>query len=134
MTTENPDRLRLAKDIDLTTAKNHNRCNGSGISGYKTMDDPAHPGESLTVPIVCRCVTRRGGVKKDAFDRIAGDLERQLNDGTFAVNLASDVMGLPDDARVKKIAELRIDAVDDKKDGVVKAQIAEALKIIDKEN
>ena len=86
-----PPRLRLTSTIDLSKAKpGCNRCHGNGVVGYKTI-----PEQKEKVPVICRCVTRRGGVKEDALDRIAKQMFDQLETGQFGKPLAADIMGLP---------------------------------------
>jgi len=66
-----PMRVRLASDIDLNRAKKScKRCHGTGIVGERIV-------EEHRIPIICRCVVRRGGVKKDAWDKIQEKLEAQ---------------------------------------------------------
>ena len=126
-------RLRLPKDIDFSKAKHHNRCHGTGISGYRKIDNPEKPGESLKVPVVCRCVTRAGGVRRDAFDKMSEELQRQISDGTYAQNLAMDIRRLPTEAMIMQIQSLKRTAADKKTDPVVCVQIEKALQILDQE-
>jgi hypothetical protein len=61
-------RYRLATDVDLSKAKkNCKRCFDRGINGYTRRTEK---GVEALVPIVCRCVTRNGGVKENDVDRL----------------------------------------------------------------
>jgi|GEM_PF-3211793 hypothetical protein len=65
-------RYRLATDVDLSKAKkNCKRCYGRGINGYTRRTEG---GLEKLVPIVCRCVTRNGGVKENDVDRLMRQL------------------------------------------------------------
>jgi hypothetical protein len=121
------NRFRLASSVDLSVAKNHNRCRGTGIVGYKRTPDPAVPGSELLVPIVCRCVVRRGGVKKDMFDRLADKVAKEMLDGTFVENLAADIKALPVDDRIKKVEELRTRISDSNTQVAVAEALAKVL-------
>ena len=127
------DRLRLATAIDLSKARDHKRCNGTGVCGYKEIDDPENPGGKVKVPIICRCISRRGGVKKDAFDKMTAELAQQVASGHFAENLAGDVRRLPAEAMIVKIDELKKTVADDKTDPAVRSQISKALEILEQE-
>lgn len=130
---DRPPRLRLAANVDFSKAKSHLRCNGTGIVGYREMVNPEHQDETIKVPVVCRCVSRRGGIKRDAFDRIASEIEQQVADGTFAENLAGDVGRLPVEARIRKIQELKQTAASGETDQTVRDQISKALGILEQE-
>lgn len=59
-----PMRVRLAQDVDLSKAtKKCKHCHGTGIVGYRVVQEDR-------IPIICRCVSRAGGVRKDAFDKM----------------------------------------------------------------
>jgi hypothetical protein len=65
-------RVRLAKDVDLGKADPAcPRCQGQGVTG-------AQEAGKLKIPIVCRCVRERGGVKADGWDRISAKLAAQV--------------------------------------------------------
>jgi len=64
----------LSEDVDLSRAKpGHNRCNGTGIVGYQTINTAE--GE-VRVPVICRCVSRRGGVKPRGAARLDPELAK----------------------------------------------------------
>lgn len=128
-----PNRLRLKSTVDLTVAKNHNRCRGTGIVGYRTMENPEAKGQMIKVPIVCQCVVRRGGVKQDAFDKIIDKVSQELSDGSFAQNLAQDVRALEPEDMIRKISELRSRASDPGTAPAVSEAINQALKLIEEE-
>lgn len=116
---QTPPRLRLTSTIDLSKAKpGCKRCNGNGVVGYKTI-----PEQEEKVPVICRCVTRRGGVGEDALDKIAKQMASELESGQFADTLAGDVMNLPEeDMRLQAMARLETFAMD--KDKPVKSRKA----------
>jgi len=67
-----------AEDVDLSKAKpGHKRCNGTGIVGYKTINTVE--GE-VKIPIICRCVTRRGGVKTPGGEKLKAALAKENAD------------------------------------------------------
>jgi len=133
VTDQVPNRLRLKSTVDLSVAKNHNRCRGTGIIGYRTMENPERKGETIKVPIICRCVMQRGGVKEDAFDKIMKQVTQELADGSFSRNLAADVRALSPDDMVRKIAELKERANDPQTPEAVSKPIKEALALIEQE-
>lgn len=133
-----PPRVRLAKDIDLSMAKpGCKHCGGppkkpgdrGGIVGFKVIDVPDANGKIIKqeVPIICRCVTRRGGVKPDLLDEFMRKTKQQLDDGTFADNMARDIDALPEPAREAAIRQLAKDADNQLKDSKVRQALREAL-------
>jgi hypothetical protein len=121
-------RVRLAADVDLGKAKKGcRRCGGSGRVGYATIPMPDQPGGRARVPVICRCVTRRGGVRKDMLDQIMAEAAEQLDSGAFGARLAQDVAGLPPESRAQAVAALQRDAMNEGKDPRVRAAIREAL-------
>lgn len=129
-TTEEVPRLRLASHIDMSKADpNCDRCGGSGIVGTKDVD--LGPPEGVKpVPVICRCVSRAGGVQSDMFDRILSETQKRLDDGTFAEALASDVRGLPVERRGRAILALAAQVERTDLDPSVRAEVARALQII----
>ncbi len=129
--TNDAARLRLATDVDLSLAKpGCARCHGTGRCGYKTIEDPENPGEELKVPIVCRCVTRRGGVKKDMMDEILEQVQQQLDNGTFAQTMADDIDGLPVEHQQRAIEQLEREANNKEKPAQVRMQLRAAVGLI----
>ena len=128
-----PPRVRSVKDIDFTKAKNHNRCNGTGVVAYKTFEDPTKKGKFTRVPIVCRCVTQRGGVKLDVLDKMAIEIDRQLREGIFGEQLASDLRRLPAEARALKVSELQRTMAAEETEPRLREQIKKALDILNQE-
>jgi len=130
-----PPRLRTAGSVDLSKAKKDcRRCNGTGHAGYRTMDDPTAPGETMKVPIICRCVTRNGGVQKDVLDKLMEETQRQLESGTFATTLAKDIRRLPPKHRTRAIEALRRQAADDRKDPTARQAIQDALRALEEDH
>ena len=101
-----PPRVRLAKHIDLTKAKSGcKRCTGDGIVGYRTADLGDGNGPQK-IPVICRCVSRNGGVAPDEFDRIMAEASEHLEEGVFHENMAADIEGLPAKDQPRTIAGL----------------------------
>jgi hypothetical protein len=121
-------RVRLAVDVDLKKAKRGcKHCNGTGRSGWATIPMPDQPEGRARVPVICRCVTRRGGVRRDMLDKIMTEASEQLVNGAFGARLAQDVAGLPAEARGQAVASLRRDLMNENKGPAVRAAIREAL-------
>ena len=121
-------RVRLAADVDLTKAKRGcKHCHGTGRSGYATIPMPDQPEGRARVPVICRCVTRRNGVRRDMLDNILTEAAEQLESGAFGARLAQDIAGLPPDAKAQALASLRRDLVNKDKGPQVRAAIREAL-------
>jgi hypothetical protein len=127
-------RVRLAADVDLKKAKRGcKHCNGTGRSGWATVPMPDQPGGRAKVPIICRCVTRRGGVRRDMLDRILTEAAEQLESGAFGARLGQDLASLPPEARGLAVASLRRDLMNKDKDPQVRAAIREALTTLGEE-
>lgn len=123
-------RLRLAKDIDLSKAKrNCPKCTGTGVSGWQLLELPE--GEQQ-VPIICSCVSRRGGVREDMLDHMMKEVQKQLDEGVFAENLSNDIAGLPDEVKAKAVAKLREQSMDESKGPDVREALTEAVRLIEK--
>jgi hypothetical protein len=121
-------RVRLAADVDLGRAKRGcRRCHGTGRVGFATIPMPDQPSGRAQVPVICRCVTRAGGVRRDMLDKIMTEAAEQLDSGAFGARLAADVAGLPAEARAQAVAALQRDAVNETKDPRVRDAIREAL-------
>ncbi len=59
-------RVRKADDVDISKAdSNCNDCKGKGIKSYIEVEELDEK-----IPVICKCVARGGGVKKDQYDRI----------------------------------------------------------------
>jgi len=125
-------RLRLTSDIDFSKAKNScKRCHGTGKRGYKSLDNPENPGDKISVPIICRCVSRSGGVKKDQFDTIVEQVAKQLDDGVFAEQLAADIKLMPRENRNKVIENITKQSTDPNKDLKIREALLRALEILE---
>jgi len=122
-------RLRLTKTIDLSKADPRcDRCHGEGVARYDKRDIP---GEGMIeVPVICRCVSRNGGVKKDAFDRMMEQLEQQVHSGAWARDLAGDVLRLPPDRREEALGRIEGQAADESKPDEIRDAICEAVELI----
>ncbi len=129
-----PPRLRRASDVDLTKAKPGCKwCNGTGTTGYRTAELPGEDGTpaAVRVRLVCKCVTRRGGVELDTLDKMALQMQQAIADGTFAKTLAADILGLPADVRERAVAQLRADMVNPDKSPEARAACEEALRLVE---
>lgn len=75
-------RIRFSTDpktgkaaIDLTRADpGCPRCGGSGRLADEVLEDPTRG--RVEIPVVCACVHRRGGVARDALDRMISRAEK----------------------------------------------------------
>ncbi len=124
-------RLRLATDIDFTKAsENCDRCNGTGVVEHRTIDDPVNDGETIQVPVVCRCVTHGGGIKEDQLDVLIKKMVDDMNSDGFATRLADDIMTLPMIQRLKAIGQLEASAKDKEKPEHTRMVSRVAMKII----
>jgi hypothetical protein len=66
-----------APAIDLTKAEaDCVHCGGSGRRGVQVVKSE-DTGETLHIPVVCRCVKRNGGVAKDLLDRLSGAVKNR---------------------------------------------------------
>lgn len=71
-------RVRLASGIDLSKADPEcSYCGGLGRRDDKIIKD-RETGETVAIPVICRCVKRRGGIAKDQLDR----MREQVQPGT----------------------------------------------------
>lgn len=125
-----PPRVRLAKHIDLTKAKpGCKRCNGRGIRGYKTADLGDGEGEQQ-IPIICRCVSRAGGVEPDELDRILAEAKESLDAGVFHEHLVEDIYRMPEEAQPRAVAGLMRGVVDKEKPKESREAISLALNLL----
>ena len=59
-----PLRVRLASDVNLSLASDDcPRCEGTGVVRHEEAG-------SQTIPVVCACVARNGGVSEDKLDKL----------------------------------------------------------------
>lgn len=126
-----PPRLRLASDIDLSLANPEcENCNGTGVSGNRVIDDPEEKGKKITVPVICKCVSRAGGVRRDKLDEFIAQAAGQLEDGTFARDMAKDIMGLPAEQQGRAILQLKQKAASRETDPNVRKATFAALRLL----
>jgi len=127
---EAPPRVRLAKSVDLSKAKDGcKRCNGRGITGYKTADLGDGDGEQK-IPIICRCVSRNGGVKPDELDRILKEAEKHMDEGLFHEHVVADFHAVPDEQKPRIVAAFYRDIVDQRKTRDSKEAIEKVLELL----
>ncbi len=127
-----PPRIRLAKNIDLTKAKpGCKRCNGDGIRGYKTADLGDGKGDTR-IPIICRCVSRNGGVKPDELDRIMGEAAKHIEDGVFHEHIVADFHATKDDQKPRLVAAFFCGAVDRRKDKTARDTMEKVIDLLGK--
>lgn len=102
-------RLRQVEDVDFSLAKNScKHCHGTGTSGYRSV---TVQGETARVRVVCRCVSRAGGVQLDAVDKLTMQIQKQLDDGVFGRALANDIQRLPEEHQARAIQNVRAQMV-----------------------
>lgn len=107
-----PPRVRLAKDIDLSQADSDcKRCGGTGVLRHETVNLGDGEGEQ-TVPVICRCVSRNGGVRGDEWDRIQAEAEEMLEDGRFYQRMAEDILRTNHKRRPGAVAGIMVRRVD----------------------
>lgn len=122
-------RLRSMKDVDLSRAKpGCKRCNGRGITGYKhATPEELKAGAPERMPIVCRCVVKRGGVRQDLYDRqIAAKLSQEMSKRSFAESAAKQILSGPKRDEAIQRLKNRIDKVGDRD---VRAALERTLEI-----
>jgi len=120
-------RLRLASTVDLSRADpTCDTCGGTGIVAHRAVVIPFE-GEHQ-VPVICRCVSRAGGVKKDVLDAILAQAQQRLDDGTFAEQLADDIKKLPAPAQADAINHLQRRISGGGQPPVVRHALAETLR------
>jgi len=125
-----PPRVRLASHIDTSKAKpGCGHCHGRGIVGYKRADLGDGNGEQR-IPVICRCVSRAGGVKPDELDRICAETAKQLEDGTFHEHLVADFHAMPDEAKPRVVAAFFRDVVDKRLSATARNAIQKALDLL----
>ncbi len=125
-----PPRLRLRSKIDFTKAKkNCSRCFGTGINGYKTVED--HEGTTCRAPIVCQCVSRNGGVEADKLDQIMLECQRSLADGSFGEKMASDILNMPEESRVNARRNVVAQIENPDTNSMVKDAMQRCLDLVD---
>lgn len=131
---ERAPRLRLATDVDLSKAKpSCKRCNGTGRRGLRTIEDPENKGKEVKIPVICRCVTRRGGIKEDQLDGLLKKMKKEMDSGDFPAHMAKDIMSLPMEPRLKAISMLEADVKNKDKPKKTREVTAHALKLIKQE-
>jgi len=80
-------RMELSENVDLTKASpSCIRCHGTGIRGAQHVQTV----EGVErIPIICRCVTRNGGVKLRGAERISAEIAKKNADA--ATEIASQM-------------------------------------------
>jgi hypothetical protein len=120
-------RLRLATTVDLSRADpDCDNCGGTGVVAHRAVVIP-NEGD-CSVPVICHCVSRAGGVKKDVLDAILEQAQQRLDDGTFAEQLADDIKKLPLPAQADAINHLQRRIVSGGQPPVVRHALAETLR------
>jgi len=124
-------RLRLKKTIDFSKADpNCDNCHGTGVARTEKRDIP---GEGvIAVPVVCRCVSRNGGVRKDAFDQMLDKLSQEVHSGAWARSFADDILRLPPHKRDEALEGIEAQAADESKAVEVRDALCEAIALIKK--
>lgn len=125
-------RFRLASDIDLSVAdKDCKRCKGSGIVRYQVVS-----GSDIVsgkVPVICRCVTRNGGVSKDLYDRWLEEqaAEQVVGETSFVNALYKDLMTMDSDERdrvfTRIVESLQKSSVDMEKTELYRSTVSRAI-------
>lgn len=122
-------RMRLKKHIDFGRAvAGCKRCHGRGVVGYRSVEIE---GETVRAAVVCRCVSRNGGVTPDKMDEILHKCEERLKNGNFGIMLARDILMLPDGPREMALNQLRVQHEDPDTDERVRTAVEAAINIIE---
>lgn len=122
-------RLRLRTTIDFTKADaNCTHCNGTGVAGHRAIED--HEGNAVRAPIVCRCVSRNGGVTPDKLDALLADMSKRLSDGSFGETLAADILKVPEDQRDGAIRNVRAQIENPETTELVREALQRCLAIV----
>lgn len=128
--TKQPPRVRLTRHIDFSKADaGCKHCGGSGVIGYKTADLGDGEGDQQ-IPVVCRCVSRNGGVKRDELDRIMAETKRQIDEGIFHETLAKDIWTIPANKRARAVASLMRTRIDREKTSEACGAVVKALMLL----
>ena len=122
-------RLRLRSKIDFTKASpSCDHCNGTGIVGHREVED--HEGNAVRAPIVCRCVSRNGGVLPDKLDALLADMNKRLADGSFGETLAADILQLPELGRAGAIRNVEAQIENPETDDLVREALTKCVDIV----
>jgi hypothetical protein len=125
-----PPRVRLAAHVDTSKAKTGcGHCHGRGVVGYKRADLGDGNGEQR-IPVICRCVSKAGGVKPDELDRILAETAKQVEDGTFHEHLVADFHAMPDEVKPRVVAAFIRDVVDKRKSDPARDAVKKALELL----
>lgn len=126
--------LHSIDDVDLSLAKKScGHCRGRGIAGWRTLADPADESKTLRVAIVCRCVTRNGGVKEDAMAKAARNIQDEImtQPGVWGARLAADVQRISVDYRAQALAGLRERAATAEMPDPIRNELHQAIAILE---
>lgn len=119
--------VRPASCVDLGAAKPGCRhCAGRGIVAYRTIREER-------VPVICRCVGRRGGVGPNPVDAAFAPITAALADGTYGQRLAADVHQLPGQQYIAARARIAAHHATPNLPAPLRAALAEALAALPEE-
>ena len=96
----------------------------------RTIEDPENKNNEVKVPVICRCVTRRGGVEEDQLDKLLKQMKKDMDGGDFPAHMAADIMKLPMEPRLKAITMLEADVLNKEKPKKTREVTALALQLI----
>ena len=87
-------RVELTENVDLSKAKSGcMRCHGTGIRGAEHVKTATG---TERIPIICRCVSRNGGVKLRGAERITAEVAKRNAEAAL-----DRIAALPEDPEVK---------------------------------
>jgi hypothetical protein len=102
------DRLRLGKDVDLSKADPNCACKGRGVKEWRPpTPEQVAAGQVEPIPVLCPCVVKRGGVRKDDLDDLFLQVSNRMKDGTFSKKMADQIRTMPEDQKSRAIRRLR---------------------------
>ena len=130
-----PQAVRHAKDVDLSKADpDCKRCDGSGITGAIQPDESMRKGGVTDpVPIICKCVTARGGVLVHPAQKLMTSLRAELKNGQWAKQQLADLKVMGDGNRKRALASMRRMMENDDSDPLWKEESRRVLETIEKE-
>ena len=130
-----PQAVRHVKDIDFSKADpDCKRCDGSGITGAINPNEAMQKGGvNEPVPIVCKCVTERGGVLAHPLEGVMTNLRKELKSGQWAREQLKDLRVMGDGNKQRALASMRRMIQNDDSDPLWKEEARKVLETIENE-
>ena len=124
--------LQNAKDVDLKKADTDcERCKGCGIVDAINPDESMRKGGITDpVPIVCKCVTRNGGVLVHPLMKVMNNLRSDLSSGLWAKQQLTDLYTMSPGNRKRSLASIRQMMENEDADPLYKDEARKVLETI----